>query len=430
MNLVVVGMQWGDEGKGKVVDFLSETADVIIRYQGGHNAGHTVVIEGQTIILHLIPTGLLHAGKIGVIGHGVVVDPKALLDEIEMLASKGISVTGRLFLSDAAHLVMPYHRTMDHESEQRRGASKIGTTGRGIGPAYADKMARVGIRVADLLDPQHFREKLSANLTETGRLLPTTAGEHTVDLQKIYDEYLALGERIKPYIAGTARILRQAIGRKQHLLFEGAQGTQLDVDMGAYPYVTSSNATAGGACTGTGVGPTQIDKVIGVAKAYATRVGSGPFPSETDNDIGERLRTQGQEFGATTGRSRRCGWFDVMAARYAVDVNGLTAMVVTKLDILDGFSEIPLCTGYQYKGQLLTEMPTSANVLQHCTPVYQVFDGWRGQTTAGATSYGKLPDNARRYLEAIETRVGCPVDLISTGSDRGGMIIRRAPFVS
>src|SRR5579884_516560 len=427
MNLVVIGSQWGDEGKGKIVDLLSESADFVVRYQGGHNAGHTVVSGDNVIVLHLIPTGLLHPGKIGVIGNGVVVDPGALLEEIDGLSARGISVSGRLFISEAAHLIMPYHKAIDKESEKVKGTRKIGTTGRGIGPAYADKMARIGIRVVDLLDPDLFREKLATNLVEMNYFLEQLYKVKGFDLEKVYQEYMGYAERIKPYIADTGQLIHEAIRQGRRLLFEGAQGTHLDVDLGTYPFVTSSNATAGGACTGTGVGPTLINEVLGVAKAYTTRVGSGPFPSELNNEMGELLRSKGKEFGATTGRPRRCGWFDAVVVRYAVRVNGLTSLAITKLDVLDGLSEIQLCVGYKFEGKVYREMPAALRVLEKCTPLYERFSGWSEPTT-GVTSYDRLPKNAKIYLEAISEKVGCRIDIISTSSKRGETIVLRNPF--
>ncbi len=427
MNLVVIGAQWGDEGKGKIVDLLSEKADYVVRYQGGHNAGHTVVVETDVIVLHLMPTGLLHPTKVGVIGNGVVVDPEAFLEELETLSGRGISVSGRLFISETAHLIMPYHKAIDKESEKMKGTRKIGTTGRGIGPAYADKMARIGIRVVDLLDPDLFREKLATNLIEMNYFLEQLYKVKGFDLETVFNEYMSYAEKLKPYIADTALLLNRVIDEGRHLLFEGAQGTHLDVDLGTYPFVTSSNATAGGACTGTGVGPTRINEVLGVAKAYTTRVGSGPFPSELNNATGESLRAKGREFGATTGRPRRCGWFDAVLVRYSVRVNHLTSLAITKLDVLDGFPEIDVCVGYQYEGKTLREVPSSLRVLEKCVPVFKRFSGWTEPTT-GITSYDRLPKNAKIYLEAISDEVGCRIDLVSTSSKRGETIVLRNPF--
>lgn len=427
MNLVVVGTQWGDEGKGKIVDLLSEGADCVVRYQGGHNAGHTVVIGDDAIVLHLIPTGLLHPRKIGVIGNGVVVDPKAFLEEIALLSSKGIDVSGRLFLSEAAHLIMPYHNAIDQASEKKKGALKIGTTGRGIGPAYGDKMSRIGIRISDLIDKDRFREKLERNILEMNYFLRQMYQEDGFDLEKVFHEYLGYAKEMKPFVADTSLLLNEAMDLGRDLLFEGAQGTHLDVDLGTYPYVTSSNSGVGGACAGTGVGPTRIDEVMGVTKAYTTRVGSGPFPSELNGAMGKTLREKGNEFGATTGRPRRCGWFDAVLVRYAVRVNHLASLAVTKLDVLDGLPEIEVCVGYKVGDKVCQEMPSSLRTLETCTPVLERFSGWEDATT-GATSYDQLPKNAKVYLEAISELVGCRIDLISASSKRGETIVLRDPF--
>ncbi len=428
MNLVVVGTQWGDEGKGKVVDLLSEGADYVVRYQGGHNAGHTIVIGGKPIVLHLIPTGLLQ-GKIGVIGNGVVINPKALLEEITLLTQRNFEVTDRLFISEAAHLIMPYHQAIDKASERMKGSQKIGTTGRGIGPAYADKMSRSGIRIADLYDPEHFREKLEVNLVDINAILEKIYKMPPFDPEAIFKEYLGYAEQMKPYITDTSLFLNKAIDEGHHLLFEGAQGTHLDVDFGTYPFVTSSNSVAGGAATGTGVGPTRLDKVLGVTKAYTTRVGSGPFPSELCGEMGEMLRKLGNEFGATTGRPRRCGWFDAVLVRYSVRVNHLSSLAITKLDVLDGMPEIQICVAYEVDGIRLDEVPSSLRRLEGVTPILKRFEGW-DESTNGITDYDKLPKNAKIYLEAIEALVGCPADIISTSSKRGETIVLRQPFDS
>lgn len=429
MNLIVVGTQWGDEGKGKIVDLLSEGADYVVRYQGGHNAGHTIVIDQEAIVLHLIPTGLLQDGKIGVIGNGVVVDPKALLEEISRLSERGISVEGRLFISDAAHLIMPYHRTIDKESERMKGGNKIGTTGRGIGPAYSDKMARSGIRISDLSDRDLFLEKLRSNLIDINAILEQIYGAKPFDPEMIFKEYVTYSQGMKPYITDTSLLLNNAIDEGHHLLFEGAQGTHLDVDLGTYPFVTSSNSAAGGAATGTGVGPTRLDKVLGVAKAYTTRVGSGPFPSELRGEMGLRLQQQGKEFGATTGRPRRCGWFDTILVRYAVRVNHIESLAITKLDVLDNLTEIKVCVAYELYGKRVREMPASLRNLEHCKPILKSFEGWKTPTNA-ITTYDKLPKNARTYLEAISDLVGCQVDIVSTSSKRGETIVLNPPFRS
>lgn len=429
MNLVVIGTQWGDEGKGKIVDLLSEGADYIVRYQGGHNAGHTIVIGEKTIVLHLIPTGLLQPGKIGVIGNGVVIDPKALLQEITTLSKQNIDVTGRLFISETAHLIMPYHQRIDLESEKTKGAQKIGTTGRGIGPAYADKMARNGIRVCDLYDPLRFREKIEVNLKEINLILEQVYHAETFHPEDIVEEYISYAEKIRPYVVNTSRLLNQAMDEGKHMLFEGAQGTHLDVDHGTYPYVTSSNSSAGGACTGTGVGPTRLDEVLGVTKAYTTRVGSGPFPSELTDAMGETLREKGGEYGATTGRPRRCGWFDALQVRHTVRINHMTSLALTKLDILDGIPEISICVAYEVDGKIHDEMPMALGHLEKARPVLKHFSGWT-ESTYGVTDYEKLPKNAKIYLEAISDLVACRIDIISTSSKRGETIVLRNPFTS
>jgi adenylosuccinate synthase len=424
-NIVVVGTQWGDEGKGKIVDLLADRADYIARYQGGHNAGHTIVYQGEICVLHLIPSGIFHPGKICVIGNGVVVDPAALLTEIAEIERRGVSVRGALFVSDRAHLILPYHRAIERESEKNKGARKIGTTGRGIGPAYADKAARVGIRMADLMEPALFRRRLATNIDEMNTFLRQIFKVKGFELDAIYKEYCGYADRIRPLVTDTAVLLNDAIDRGKSVLFEGAQATHLDVDFGTYPYVTSSSAAAGGACIGTGVGPTRIDAVLGVAKAYSTRVGSGPFPTELHDAHGQELQEAGKEFGATTGRPRRCGWFDAVVVRTAARVNGLTGLAVTKLDVLDRYREIRFCTGYRMHGsggKVVTEMPAS---LESCEPVYEALPGWLEPTTH-VRSYAKLPKRARNYLEALERAVGCPIELISTGSRREETI-ERAP---
>lgn len=426
--VVIVGTQWGDEGKGKIVDLLSPEADVIVRFQGGHNAGHTVVVNADQFILHLVPSGVLHAGKIGVIGNGVVVDPAALLEEIDALKAKGVDLSGRLFVSDRAHLIMPYHKAIDKESEKNKGARKIGTTGRGIGPTYADKMARVGLRMADLLDPALFRQKLTRSLTDMNYLLGRLYGVKGFDLDSVYQAYLGYATRLRPYIVDTAELLHEAVTTGRRVLFEGAQGTLLDVDHGTYPFVTSSSATAGGAVIGSGIGPRGIDRVVGVAKAYSTRVGEGPFPTEIrDDQGGAELRARGQEFGATTGRPRRCGWFDAVVVRYAVRLNGLSGLAITKLDVLDECADINICTAYRLSGRTVTTIPAVAEHYEQCEPVYETMPGWR-RPTVGITRYDDLPLNARRYLERLSELTGCPLDLISTGSKRDQTVVLRRAF--
>jgi len=414
-NTVIIGAQWGDEGKGKVIDILAERADYIVRYQGGNNAGHTVVIGSDKFVLHLIPSGILHRGKKCVIGNGVVIDPKALLEEIEMLASKGIEVDGRLFVSETAHVIFPYHKVLDELKEEKR--KKIGTTKKGIGPCYADKVARLGIRVVDLLDKDTLRDKLESNLEEKNAILTKIYKVDAFDIEKLYREYLDYGEKIAKYVCDTTVLLHDALKRKKSLLFEGAQGTLLDVDHGTYPFVTSSSATAGGAATGTGVGPNRIDKVIGVVKAYTTRVGEGPFPTEFSDDLMDTIRHKGGEFGATTGRPRRCGWFDSVVVRHSVKINGLDELVVTKLDVLDDLDSIKVCTAYKYKGKIYKDFPADVKAMNGCEPVYEELPGWKADTTR-ITSYMKLPKNAKRYLKRIQKIVGTKIVLISVGSER------------
>ncbi|HLB02557.1 MAG TPA: adenylosuccinate synthase [Nitrospiria bacterium] len=426
-NIVVVGTQWGDEGKGKIVDLLTQEADLVVRYQGGHNAGHTVVIGEEQFILHLIPTGILHTGKKCVIGNGVVVDPAALIEEVDALRKRGIQVGGRLFVSDKSHLIMPYHRAIEKESEAHKGTRKIGTTGRGIGPTYSDKMSRIGIRMADLYDEDVFHRKLKENLNEMNFFLENLYKVKGFEVNRVYDEYMDYASRIREYVTDTSRLLNQAMAEGKNILFEGAQGTHLDVDHGTYPYVTSSNATAGGACTGTGVGPTRINGVLGVAKAYSTRVGSGPFPSEIRGKECDALRQKGREFGATTGRPRRCGWFDAVAVRYAVAVNGLTSQALTKMDVLDECEEIRICVGYRHQAKTFYDMPSQLSVLEQCEPMYELFEGWR-QPTTGVTSYAQLPTKAKAYLKRIEELTQCPIDIVSTGSKRDEAVIVQNPF--
>ncbi|ADU64934.1 adenylosuccinate synthase [Desulfurispirillum indicum] len=416
-NLVILGAQWGDEGKGKIVDLLSEKADVVVRYQGGHNAGHTVKVGDDETILHLIPSGILHEGKMCVIGQGVVVDPKALLDEIEKLEKKGIKVAGRLLISERANLIMPYHRVIDKSNESHRGEKKIGTTGRGIGPAYSDKMARIGIRFVDLLETELFAERLADNLQNYNYILEKLYHHPDLKFAQVFAEYEEYGQRLKPYIADTSLYLANAMARGEKILFEGAQGTLLDVDSGTYPYVTSSSCCSGGSLTGTGVGPQAINHVVGVMKAYTTRVGEGPFPTELLDADGEKLREIGHEYGATTGRPRRCGWFDSVVGRYAVRTNGLTGLAVTKLDVLDAFDTIKICTGYKIDGEVVQEFPASLSKLRRIEPVFEEMPGWK-TSTVGAKGEQDLPPNAVAYLRRIEELVGCKAVLVSTGPKR------------
>jgi adenylosuccinate synthase len=420
-RLIVVGAQWGDEGKGKVVDLLAEKFDIVARYQGGHNAGHTVEIGPKKFVLQLVPSGILRPRKLAVIGNGAVVDPVALLQEIELLEQNGVSVWGRLFLSNRAHLILPYHRIQEKESENSPFQQKIGTTARGIGPAYEDKAARRGIRVGDLLDAKQFRCLVEMAVGEKRAML-RVRGDLDLDPHRLADEYLELGRRLQPLIADTSALLNREMDAGRSVLFEGAQGTMLDVDHGTYPYVTSSNATAGGTCAGLGVAPTRISGVVGVSKAYATRVGNGPFPTEDAGELGKLLRERGQEYGAVTGRSRRCGWMDLPVLRYSAALNGLDSLIVTKLDVLDTLAEIPVCVGYEHDGTRLEEFPAQTDALAKVRPVYRNFPGWK-HSTFGLTRYAELPQAARAYLEFIRDQVGIEISLISTGPEREQTIV-------
>ncbi len=426
-NVVVVGLQWGDEGKGKIVDYLSEKADVVARYQGGHNAGHTVVINDEKFILHLIPSGILYKDKLCLIGNGVVVDPAELIKEIDGLKKRKIEVGDNLFLSKNAHLIMPYHIIIDRENENLRGEKSIGTTGRGIGPTYCDKIGRGGIRVADLLQPSLFREKLKATLAQVNFMLEHLYKVPPVDADEIYDEYMNYAEKLSSYIADTDIMVNGMIDRKKNVLFEGAQGTLLDVDHGTYPYVTSSNAIAGGACTGLGVGPTKISKVLGVVKAYTTRVGGGPFPTEIKDSLGDTIREKGGEYGATTGRPRRCGWLDLVVLKHSVRINGVTGIAITKLDILDGLGVLKICTSYRYNGKLYEEFPKEINIFGECEPVYEESEGWN-TSTLGIMEFKKLPKAAKAYIRRIEKILGVKVHLISTGQRRDELILLKNQF--
>jgi adenylosuccinate synthase len=425
--LVVVGAQWGDEGKGKIIDLLTERADVVARYQGGHNAGHTVVVGMDEFILHLIPSGILHKGKKCIIGNGVVVDPAALIEEMDGLIKRGIKFDAGLLISGNAHLIMPYHKAIDVASERLKGNKKIGTTGRGIGPAYADKINRKGIRMADLLSPERFREKLTINVGEANFLLERFYNAPLIHQDEVYDEYLRYAQRLKKYITDTTLYINEAVAKKKKVLAEGAQGTHLDVDHGTYPFVTSSNPTAGGACTGLGIAPNTIGEIVGIVKAYTTRVGSGPFPTELENAMGEHLRERGREYGATTGRARRCGWMDTLIVRHAARVNGFTSIALTKLDVLDTLDEINICVGYRYKGKLYREMPSDLEVLEQCTPQYITMPGWK-QTTIGIKKYAQLPKKARNYVEKVCRLCGVKPSIISTGARRDETIILEKPF--
>lgn len=415
--VAVVGAQWGDEGKGKIIDLLAQEADVVARYQGGNNAGHTVVVDGKTYKLHLIPSGILYPGTQCIIGNGVVIDPFVLWDEMENLVQQGVDISG-LKLSENAHLIMPYHRVLDKLEEAHRGDKKIGTTGRGIGPAYVDKVGRIGIRLGDILDEAFLTELLEVILPQKNKEIQFYGGE-PLELGKIVEDYFQIGQKLAPYITDTSRLLNEAIAVGRKVLLEGAQGTLLDIDHGTYPYVTSSSPIAGGATIGLGIGPTKIKKVVGVVKAYTTRVGEGPFPTELHDEDGEALRNIGAEFGTTTGRPRRCGWFDSVMVRYAVRVNGLDTLAITKLDVLDQLPKIKICVGYKLpdSDEVLTEFPTRLNVLAKCTPVYEELDGWQEDTTS-AKHLEDLPMAARRYLARISELVGSEISIVSVGSDR------------
>jgi adenylosuccinate synthase len=419
MNLAVLGAQWGDEGKGKIVDLLTPRFDIVARYQGGHNAGHTVYAAGTKFILRLIPSGILHAGVICVIGNGVVVDPQALLAEVDELKKHGIDVESRIVISDKAHLILPYHRDLDLLSEARRGERKIGTTSRGIGPAYEDKIARRGIRAGDLADPQMLEQDIRDNVNARNRLVQDT----TMDWRAVLDQLLSHTVRIRPWVRDVSLMLSDAMRDGKSILFEGAQGTLLDIDHGTYPYVTSSNASIGGVCTGLGVGPRLIGGVLGVAKAYTTRVGEGPLPTELFGEMGNRLRESGNEYGAVTGRPRRCGWYDAVAVRYSVRINGLDALALTKLDVLDGLDRLHICTAYRCAGQTLTEFPSDIARLATCEPVYETMPGWSAPTR-GLRAFVDLPEAARRYVARLEEVSGVPAAIISTGSERDHTILR------
>jgi adenylosuccinate synthase len=419
-NVVIVGTQWGDEGKGKIVDLTTRHFDVVARYQGGHNAGHTVSVAGAKYVLHLIPSGILHPDKVCVIGNGVVVDPVALEEELEALGE--FSLEGRLHVSNRAHLIMPYHRMLEDAEESRLGKGKIGTTSRGIGPCYEDKMARRGIRVGDLLSPRLFRSRLRDNADLKNRILTRVYGREEMDLEQIEETYLSIGERIASYITDTAEYLNLEIRRGKNILFEGAQGTLLDVDHGTYPFVTSSNAAAGGVCAGSGVGPGAIDGVMGITKAYTTRVGSGPFPTELEGEAGEEIRERGVEYGATTGRPRRCGWFDAVVVRYGNLINHLDTLVVTKLDVLDQLKELRICTGYLHQGRPLTYFPTDVGVLGEVSPVYETYPGWE-QDTSDIQNYDDLPAKAKTYLNRLGELTGADISIISTGPNRSETIV-------
>ena len=414
---VVLGTQWGDEGKGKVVDLLGESADIVARYQGGPNAGHTVEFDGEQFILHHIPTGILRPHTKCVIGNGLVINPNSFMEEINLLEDRGFSVLDRLFINPCAHLILPYHHLIEKASEEDSGGKALGTTGRGIGPAYADKASRTGIRMEDLLDSDRLAEKVSRNTRVKNRILNKTYDMEGVDEKEIFDSLRVLAAKIGPCIVDTAWMLARELRNGKRLIVEGAQGTQLDIDFGTYPFVTSSNTTIGGLGTGLGIAPRRIDRVVGVIKAYTTRVGNGPLPTELKGEMGEKVRELGGEYGATTGRPRRCGWFDGMVARYAVRINDIDMLAVTKLDVLDTLDEIPLCTGYRYKDQILDHFPTNGTVLEEAEPVYETLPGWK-ESLSDCRQFKKLPQAARNYLRRIEKIAGIPIGLVSVGANR------------
>ena len=422
-GIVLVGAQWGDEGKGKITDLLADDMDYVVRFQGGNNAGHTIIHGGRTLKLHLIPSGIMYPHITPVIGNGVVIDPKVLLEEIDEIEADGLT-TRRLLISCNAHLIMPYHRDLDGASERRLGKLEIGTTRRGIGPAYMDKASRMGLRVQDLTDEKIFRAKLEAALVEKNDLLAKVYGLRTYTVDEIATEYMAYAERIKPHIADTSLVVSKALAGDQWVFFEGAQGTLLDLDHGTYPFVTSSSPTAGGACTGTGVGPRAIDRVLGIAKAYITRVGSGPFPTELHDETGEFLTRVGGEFGTTTGRQRRCGWYDAVIVRYAARINGLTDLVITKLDVLSQLKTIKVCTAYRHEGRTYSELPAHQSIFHHAEPVYEEVPGWQ-EDISGCREFSDLPKAAQEYISLLEDLADVPVSIIAVGPSREQTILRR-----
>ncbi len=420
---LIVGAQWGDEGKGKIVDLLSQGASMVARYQGGANAGHTIVFDGKQYILHLIPSGILNPGVKCIIGNGVVIDPVALIDEIKMIEEHGIDVKGRLFISHKAHLIMPYHKLLDQARESAQGGEAIGTTGRGIGPAYIDKARRVGIRIVDLLDRPNFEAKLRVNLNEKNEVLKKIYDFEQLDVDLIVETYLDFDKMIDPYVKDTTLLINKAIKDNEKVIVEGAQGALLDIDHGTYPFVTSSNPTSGGACTGLGIAPNTITNIVGIVKAYCTRVGNGPFPTELHDSVGDKLRRCGAEFGATTGRPRRCGWLDLVALRYSVMINGIKDIALTKLDILDSFAEIKVCTEYEVGGKKLKSFPADSNTLENITPVYKTLKGWN-QSMAKKKSFDQLPPEAMEYIRFIEGFTGAEVKIVSLSPDRKDTIMK------
>jgi len=425
-NVIVIGAQWGDEGKGKITDLLSRSADVVVRYQGGVNAGHTIVVEGDTFKLHLIPSGILYPDTECIIGSGTVIDPKVLITELDQIEKLNIS-TDNLFISETAHVTMPYHRLFDRAAEERRGNYKLGTTGRGIGPTYADKSERTGIRVLDLMDPQSLNDQLEWTINYKNVILEKLYNLPPLDPKAVIKEYLDYAERLRPHVVDSSLKIYDAIQRRRNILFEGAQGTLLDLDHGTYPYVTSSNPVAGGACVGAGLGPTAIDRVIGVAKAYTTRVGEGPFPTELEGEVGELLCARGAEFGTTTGRKRRCGWFDAVIGRYAVRINGMDCLAITKLDVLDEVEEINVCVAYEIDGERCEHFPTSSRQFASCRPIYKTLPGWK-QSTSDCRKLEDLPKQALNYLKFLAELMEVPIAIVSLGASRDQTIIVEDPI--
>ncbi|MDQ7075369.1 MAG: adenylosuccinate synthase [Gammaproteobacteria bacterium] len=426
-NVIVLGTQWGDEGKGKIVDLLTDRAAAVVRFQGGHNAGHTLVIGDETTVLHLIPSGVLREGVLCLIGNGVVLSPEALIKELAMLEERGVPARERLRISEACPLIMPYHVALDQAREIARGKKAIGTTGRGIGPAYEDKVSRRGLRVGDLFHRERLESKLKEILDYHNFSLVHYFKTDPVDYQQMLDLALKMADELKPMVADIPGLLHQLRKEGKSIMFEGAQGTLLDIDHGTYPYVTSSNTTAGGACSGSGVGPRDLDYVLGITKAYTTRVGAGPFPTELFDDSGEHLGVKGHEFGSTTGRSRRCGWFDAVSLRRSAEINSLTGLCITKLDVMDGLKTIKLCTSYNCEGEILDTPPVGAEAYELCKPVYEEMPGWT-ESTEGMTEYDDLPENAKAYLNRLQEVVGVPIDIISTGPERNQNVVLRHPF--
>jgi adenylosuccinate synthase len=428
-NIVIVGTQWGDEGKGKIVDLLAEFADMVVRFQGGNNAGHTMVVNGEQFISHLVPSGILQ-GKTCLLGNGMVVDPAVLVQELDELKSKGIHVgPDRLKISEKAHIIMPYHKHIDLAREKMKGDQKIGTTGRGIGPCYEDKATRTGLRFVELLDTEDFDETVKSILKEKNFYLKHCLCAETMDAESIIDQYKAFAQRLAPHVVNISIVMNQAIKENKQILFEGAQGTHLDIDHGTYPFVTSSNTVSGNACCGAGIGPKEITGVVGIVKAYTTRVGSGPFPTELFDETGDRIQAKGAEFGATTGRRRRCGWLDTVLLRNAARLNGLTGLVITKLDVLGGLEQLKICTGYEYNGEIVPDFPASLKVLGSCKPVFDVLPGWQ-EDISGIREFKDLPENARLYLKRIEDLTETPIDIVSVGPGREETIIVNNPFLN